>query len=1008
MELIVLLLIGLLLWLFVGPVIAIAKVNALRRRVEELERRQHERAQRAPRAASVPEPPNVVENLAAAKLPAPALTKPEAEFVPSATAAPAASKPEPEAAVIPPSLPPPLPIATPEESKEQRFATAGTPEQPERGAYLESAAAAPVAGGFSWEQFVGVKLFAWIGGLALFFGIVFFVKYAFERDLVPPALRVAVGYVTAAALMAAGYWFRQRRAYKVLTQTLSATGILAFYGVTYAAHAWYHFPAFTTGFTFLLMAVITAAAFITAVRARAEVVAVLGLAGGFLTPALVSSGQDQPVILFSYIALLNLGLAALAWRQGWWRLLPLGAIGTVLVEWGWRLRFFDSGGYAEGARTWGMIAVFGGFALLFAVLAVCSQRHANKEEEPWWAALLASASALLLAFDFLSHEIICVRPIALYTLVLMASTGWLAAGWRAERLWLWLASLAGSLAVMLHLGLWMSQWLTPELLPHALCINLLFGLLHLGFITKLVQRGVPMDGVAPGAVSLLMMIVMGLPLVLLERVSWMLWPPFLLAGLLTLVIAAFHRKAWIGLLALAVAVTALLHWLVSLRGVEDALLSFLIVLGMTTLVFAAGAAVLRRVLSDRDDAGADDTTDLLRWVQLAALSAPYLLLATVPSLLKAEFGQPALLLSATLILSLAAVWLSRKTPWLTLTAWLGWTLVSLCVCPSAQGMMLWQTAVPALALALLWLMRKSYAQSVAPHAAVGLMMTGSLWILHGRVTLLWPKWLHWVLPAAFALGWIAMTRRLIADSAALAQRSWAGGLALWFITLIFPFQFDYEWLTIAWALEGAALCWLFTRLPHDGLRLTGFGLAAVVFYRLALMGTVLDYHTIPLGLPMWAWLLLSFGLCGTAMLAAASWLKPPHHRWRELPLRALLYVFGGILLFALLNLEIANAFMPAGRDHLTIDFGGNFARDMSYSIAWGLFALALLVTGFWKQAAGARYAGVGLLLITLGKLFLHDLDQVGSIYRIGAFLVVAVIALGASFLYQRAGKKAGE
>ena len=78
---------------------------------------------------------------------------------------------------------------------------------------------------------------------------------------------------------------------------------------------------------------------------------------------------------------------------------------------------------------------------------------------------------------------------------------------------------------------------------------------------------------------------------------------------------------------------------------------------------------------------------------------------------------------------------------------------------------------------------------------------------------------------------------------------------------------------------------------------------------------------------------------------------------------------------------------------------------MSYSIAWGLFSLGLLVIGFWKETAGARYAAVGLLLVTLAKLFLHDLDQVGSIYRIGAFLVVSVIALGASFLYQRAGRK---
>ena len=45
----------------------------------------------------------------------------------------------------------------------------------------------------NWEQFMGAKLFAWLGGLALFLGIAFFIKYSFERNLIPPELRVALG-----------------------------------------------------------------------------------------------------------------------------------------------------------------------------------------------------------------------------------------------------------------------------------------------------------------------------------------------------------------------------------------------------------------------------------------------------------------------------------------------------------------------------------------------------------------------------------------------------------------------------------------------------------------------------------------------------------------------------------------------------------------------------------------------------------------------------------------------
>jgi len=54
-----------------------------------------------------------------------------------------------------------------------------------------------------------------------------------------------------------------------------------------------------------------------------------------------------------------------------------------------------------------------------------------------------------------------------------------------------------------------------------------------------------------------------------------------------------------------------------------------------------------------------------------------------------------------------------------------------------------------------------------------------------------------------------------------------------------------------------------------------------------------------------------------------------------------------------------------------------------------------------KHAASVRYASLGLLGATLIKLFFHDLSQLEQLYRIAAFVVVAVIAILASFLYQR-------
>src|SRR5690606_11645282 len=78
-------------------------------------------------------------------------------------------------------------------------------------------------------------------------------------------------------------------------------------------------------------------------------------------------------------------------------------------------------------------------------------------------------------------------------------------------------------------------------------------------------------------------------------------------------------------------------------------------------------------------------------------------------------------------------------------------------------------------------------------------------------------------------------RKVPLDSPArLDQLAWFGGTTLLFITLVFPLQFERQWITISWALEGAALLWLFHRVPHRGLRATGAVLLIIAFVRLAL------------------------------------------------------------------------------------------------------------------------------------------------------------------------------
>jgi uncharacterized membrane protein len=162
---------------------------------------------------------------------------------------------------------------------------------------------------------------------------------------------------------------------------------------------------------------------------------------------------------------------------------------------------------------------------------------------------------------------------------------------------------------------------------------------------------------------------------------------------------------------------------------------------------------------------------------------------------------------------------------------------------------------------------------------------------------------------------------------------------------------------------------------------------------------VLDYHPRS-ATPILNWYLYAYGIVTVCQFVGARLLAPPRNRVLRLNAPPLLAALGTVLAFWLLNIEIADYFSPPGST-LTFQFSGNFARDMTYSIAWALFALVLLVVGILRGLRASRYAALGLLSVALLKLFFHDLARLDQLYRIGAFIGVAIIAMLASFAYQR-------
>jgi hypothetical protein len=293
---------------------------------------------------------------------------------------------------------------------------------------------------------------------------------------------------------------------------------------------------------------------------------------------------------------------------------------------------------------------------------------------------------------------------------------------------------------------------------------------------------------------------------------------------------------------------------------------------------------------------------------------------------------------------------------------------------------------------------------MVPWATAALAGPLQFFLLHRAITAAYPSDVMGLLPAAFAVPglvslFIVLKTVPAEKSDRMSQLAWFGGVALFFVTLIFPIQFSRQWITIGWALEGAALLWLFHRVPHSGLRITGVGLLVAAFARLAFNPAVLGYH-VRTSTPVLNWYLYTYGLVTICLFVGARLLAPPRHQVLQANAPAILASLGTVLGFLLLNIEIADFFSPVGST-LTFQFSGHFGRDMTYSIAWALYALGLLVAGIARKLPAARYAALALLSITILKLFIHDLSRLGPLYRIGAFIGVAVIAMVASFAYQR-------
>ncbi len=257
-----------------------------------------------------------------------------------------------------------------------------------------------------------------------------------------------------------------------------------------------------------------------------------------------------------------------------------------------------------------------------------------------------------------------------------------------------------------------------------------------------------------------------------------------------------------------------------------------------------------------------------------------------------------------------------------------------------------------------------------------------------------------LLPVFQALVMMALLLRLLRiegpQERTLNRLALVAAAALAFITVAIPLQLEKQWITIAWSLEAAALVWLFTRIPHRGLLLWSSALFAAVFIRLVFNRAVFAYHPV-MHTAIVNWYLYTYLVAALAFFAAARFLpKSQGAPWAVPALTSC----GTILLFFLVNIEIAD-FYSKGRTLTFNFFSSSLAQDLTYTIGWAVFAVAMLVAGLILHSRAARVAAILLLLTTVLKCFLHDLARLGGLYRVGSLLGLAASLVLVGVLLQR-------
>jgi len=247
-------------------------------------------------------------------------------------------------------------------------------------------------------------------------------------------------------------------------------------------------------------------------------------------------------------------------------------------------------------------------------------------------------------------------------------------------------------------------------------------------------------------------------------------------------------------------------------------------------------------------------------------------------------------------------------------------------------------------------------------------------------------------------------------------------LAIGFITIAIPIRLAAHWITIGWFVEAGMLLWVANRIRSEFLNGFAAGVLVLGIARLLLFDNFYSTRLIFNSR-------MATHAVAIAVLAVVARYGSKRNDERGQIAAASAIVALNVLALVALSREVSDYYaqkMSAVRPRLGQWNRSDrpsfremeIERDFTYSALWMGYGAILMVIGFWRRSAFVRWQGLLLIAATIVKVFVYDVSQLDRGYRILSFIVLGVLLLAISFVYQRdwlqlggakrAGREAGD